>query len=165
MFGEPSDAPGECNARLFIADNYGDGTATMRCQLALGHEGLHQEKFDREGPVTITWTADERRRCDHGCGQWEHDHRSEIQCPKDADNHEYSDCAHCHQGEKPQICAACGAPYYYEEGHRRICAKEPFACPVCGENGIGPHSWPMGCPNAREAILARGVADELDLDP
>ena len=67
----------------------------MRCQLAQGHEGLHQERFDRKGgPVTITWTADERERCDHGGGgQWDHAHRDEaLQCPKDTDAHEWSDC-------------------------------------------------------------------------
>lgn len=94
MFGEPQDVDGECNARLFIADNYGDNSATIRCQLAPNHEGSHREQFEREGgQVTITWIADERRKCDHDCGQWEHDHRSEtIQCPRDADDHEYSDC-------------------------------------------------------------------------
>jgi len=49
MFGEPSDDERECNARLFLSDNYGDGTTTIRCQLAPGHEGLHREQFAREG--------------------------------------------------------------------------------------------------------------------
>ena len=126
MFGEPEDTEDECNARLFIADNYGDGTATMRCQLPLGHVGLHQEQFDRKGgPVTITWTADERRRCDHGCGRWDHEHRGGLDegCPRYADAHEFSDCAHCHPGEEAKTCAACGTPHYYEEGHRRHCPK------------------------------------------
>jgi hypothetical protein len=74
MFGEPSDVDGACNARLFIADNYGDNSATIRCQLAPGHDGPNREQFERQGPVTITWTVDERERCDHGCGQWDHDH-------------------------------------------------------------------------------------------
>lgn len=32
MYGEPEDVDGECNARLYIGDNYGDNHATMRCQ-------------------------------------------------------------------------------------------------------------------------------------
>lgn len=162
MFGEPGDAEGECNARLFIGDNYGDGTATMRCQLAPAHTGLHREEFDREGgKVTITWVADERERCDHGCGQWDHFHRDEdISCPKDADDHEWSDCAYCHPGETPKTCDRCGKPHYREEGHKRHCPQEPYACETCGEIGVGPHDWPSGCPKKREMSLGRGTADE-----
>lgn len=170
MLGEPSDEESECNARLFIADNYGDGTATIRCQLAPGHEGLHQEQFERNGHmVTITWAIDERERCDHACGQWDHDHRGRydedaIQCPRDADDHEYSDCAYCHPGETSQTCVHCGKTYYYEEGHLRHCSKKPFTCAVCGESGVGNHDWPSGCPKARDVALARGTADEFAID-
>jgi hypothetical protein len=261
MYGEPTDAESECNARLFIGDNYGDGRATMRCQLPPDHAGPHREEFSRDGgPVTITWVADERERCDHGCGQWDHDHkrvivlvtahidgshggareiyraqsgpwfsarimdgRYEIKiaevlppdvlvtvaleqysgparsitavvvdsvvhvltcgadgrtmdadfrveiarpsgCPRDADDHEFSDCAYCHPGEEAQPCATCGKPYYYEEGHKRHCPKEPFTCEICGESGVGPHAWPSGCPKEREALLARSVADEFAED-
>lgn len=167
MWGEPEDGDNECNARLFIGDNYGDGTATMRCQLPPGHEGLHREEFARDGgPVVVTWTADERKRCNHGCGQWEHAHKDEtISCPRDADDHEYSDCAYCHPGETATTCAACGKLHYYEEGHKRHCPKEPFTCAICGESGVGPHDWPTGCPKEHEALLARGTADEFAGDP
>lgn len=52
-----------CTARLYIADDWGDNSATIRCQLQDGHEGLHREKFFR-GPlqsavVVITWERDE----------------------------------------------------------------------------------------------------------
>lgn len=167
MFGEPSDVDSECNARLFIGDNYGDGTATMRCQLAHGHAGLHQEQFERKGgTVTITWAVDERERCDHGCGQWDHAHDDgeTVSCPKYADAHEWSDCPFCHPGEAPKTCGACGGTYYYEEGHKRHCPKEPFTCDVCGESGLGPHAWPSGCPKQREVFLARGTADEFSDD-
>lgn len=104
MDGEPKDVDGECNARLFIGDNFGDGTATMRCQLMSGHAGLHQEQFQRTGgPVTITWTADERRKCDHGCGHWEHDHHREhvhAQCPLYRDDHDWDTCTYCNPERK-----------------------------------------------------------------
>jgi len=201
------DVDGECNARLFIADDYGDGSATIRCRLMPGHEGVHREEFERRGStVTITWAVDERRRCDHGCGQWDHAHADHIVrataringshggalsqkgllssrlrapghyeiklvgilpgafatvevesgcgaltaaamrgdivhvqvctpdgkagdadfrvevvaplvCPRNADDHEYSDCAWCYPGKVPQTCGHCGKIYYYEAGH------------------------------------------------
>lgn len=168
MFGEPNDVENECNARLFLGDNYGDGTTTIRCGLTPGHEGLHQEQFERsDHPVTITWAVDERKRCDHGCGQWDHAHGDRYDednakhCPKDADDHEYSDCAFCHPGDPPQTCGHCGKTHYYEEGHLRHCTQKPFTCAVCGESGIGNHDWPSGCPKQREMVLGSGVADEF----
>jgi len=58
MMGPPSDVDGECNAKLYISDDYGDNTATMRCQLELNHDGLHREKF-RKNTVTVQWEVDE----------------------------------------------------------------------------------------------------------
>lgn len=163
MFGEPSDVSGECNALLFIADNYGDNEATIRCQLPLGHDDVHREQFERRGGmVTITWASDERKKCDHGCGQWTHAHRESIVCPQDAADHEFSDCAYCHPGKSPLTCGHCGKTHYYEEGHLRHCAKKPFTCAICGESGIGNHDWPSGCPKEREDFLARGTADEYE---
>jgi hypothetical protein len=61
MFGEPKDVDGECNARLFLADNYGDNHCTIRCQLSPNHEGPHEENFKQRGkPAKITWEVDER---------------------------------------------------------------------------------------------------------
>jgi len=60
MYGEPEDVKGECNARLYIADDFGDNHATMRCQLPEGHDGLHKEEFNHDSPVVITWQRDER---------------------------------------------------------------------------------------------------------
>jgi len=55
------DVDGECNARLFLADDYGDNVCTIRCQLCLNHTGPHEENFKRGGkPVKITWEVDER---------------------------------------------------------------------------------------------------------
>lgn len=62
MYGEPKDVEGECNAHLYIADDYGDNRATIRCQLPKGHDGEHREVFERgsSGEVVIRWQKDER---------------------------------------------------------------------------------------------------------
>ena len=57
------DPETRCEARLFIADDYGDNEATMKCQLKEGHEGPHLEAYTTSGgknAVTVTWTLDER---------------------------------------------------------------------------------------------------------
>lgn len=59
--GTPEDVAGECNARLYIGDDYGDNHATMRCGLFPSHEPPHKEVFERRGGmVTVTWDHDER---------------------------------------------------------------------------------------------------------
>lgn len=58
------DVEGECNAHLYIGDDYGDNSATMRCCLPSGHRGSHTEVF-RGGGATVTWILDER--CYHNC--------------------------------------------------------------------------------------------------
>jgi hypothetical protein len=61
---------GTCKARLHIADDFGDNSATIRCQLAEGHEGLHREEFQHTvyskdyknhkiNSVVVTWSEDE----------------------------------------------------------------------------------------------------------
>lgn len=58
-FGEPEDVEDQCNAHLYIGDNFGDNHATMRCQLPPGHAGPHKEVF-RYGKARIEWDTDER---------------------------------------------------------------------------------------------------------
>ncbi len=61
MSGALGPGEGECNAELHIADDYGDNHATMRCQLEPGHDGPHQEEFERANkPVVVTWWCDDR---------------------------------------------------------------------------------------------------------
>ena len=62
--GEPPDVEGECNAHLYIGDNFGDNHATMRCALKPGHEGNHVETYERipEQRVTVSWTMDEKSK-------------------------------------------------------------------------------------------------------
>ena len=66
MFGPPKDVKGQCNAKLFIGDDYGDNFVTMRCQLKPGHGGAHQEKHEprqSDGQeVTILWKNDESNK-------------------------------------------------------------------------------------------------------
>ena len=57
MYGEPKDVEGECNARLYIGDDFGDNTATMRCSMSPGHPLPHRECCSR---FTVTWNKDER---------------------------------------------------------------------------------------------------------
>jgi len=59
MFNHPEDVPNECGACLYLGDDYGDGTCTIRCQLLSGHDGLHKEVC-RDNTVNITWENDER---------------------------------------------------------------------------------------------------------
>jgi hypothetical protein len=137
MFGEPKDTENECNARLFIADNYGDGTATMRCQLVPGHDGPHKEEFSRDkdsdeaNTVVITWTRDERQMCDHGCGHWDHEHHgssSDFECLKVSYDHDTAACTYCCPGMPALTCAACGKTIYDEYMHGKYdCPKRPDA--------------------------------------
>lgn len=66
--GEPDDVAGECNAHFHVGDNFGDNSATMRCQLAFGHQGDHRETW-REGRVVLTWARQDAlcNKC-HGDG-------------------------------------------------------------------------------------------------
>jgi len=61
MFGPQGDVAGECNAHLYIGDDFGDNHATMRCQLPKGHIGVHRETFTRSeaGTIIVTWENDE----------------------------------------------------------------------------------------------------------
>jgi len=63
-----TDVEGECNARLFISDDYGDNCRTLRCPHEPGHPGDHVVKITGfNGTATILWTTDERFVCErHG---------------------------------------------------------------------------------------------------
>lgn len=62
MYGKPKDVEGQCNAHLYIGDDYGDNHATMRCHLPKGHKGVHCEQYTGSfaGSVQVTWENDER---------------------------------------------------------------------------------------------------------
>lgn len=70
MFGPPKDVEGKCNARLFVADDYGDNHCTFTCQLEPDHSGPHREAFSRTyqtaerkigSEISVTWQEDERQ--------------------------------------------------------------------------------------------------------
>ena len=45
-----------CVKVISIADDYGDNSATIKCQLGKNHEGPHEERFERKGGiVVINW--------------------------------------------------------------------------------------------------------------
>ena len=58
MFGPQPDVPGKCNAQLHIADDFGDNTATMKCQLEPGHEGRHVEVW-KSGRAKVEWEGND----------------------------------------------------------------------------------------------------------
>ena len=88
----------ECGARLYLADDYGDGTATCICQLLEGHQDPHREVFDRNGgQVTITWEKDERQRCED-CRTY-FSETDERKCMDDEPADPY--------GELVYICVSC----------------------------------------------------------
>ena len=92
MYGEPEDREGECNARLFIADNHGDNHATMRCQLKPDHTGPHQEVYNAgseafKNTVLVSWECDQTIVCNiHG--------RQRIEEP-DPDDPDVLPCSEC----------------------------------------------------------------------
>lgn len=71
-FGPPRDVDGECGARLYVADDYGDGECTIRCSLKPHHEEPHRQTWNRDGAgragvVVVTWRNDESVLCEkHG---------------------------------------------------------------------------------------------------
>lgn len=74
--GPPKDVEGQCNARLFLGDDWGDNQCTIRCKQGPDHEGPHRDEFMRDGtPVTITWVRDERHKCAI------HGQQSDDHCP------------------------------------------------------------------------------------
>jgi len=61
MYGLPDDVENECNAHLYLSDDAGDNSCTIRCQLKPGHELPHKEEFKRgDKPVIVTWYVDEQ---------------------------------------------------------------------------------------------------------
>jgi len=88
--GPPNDVPGECNARLFIGDDFGDNSATMRCSLVPGHDGSHEKRYGEPGArIVVTWEKDERGACGV-CGKldnrgldWCGDEHLDIICARD----------------------------------------------------------------------------------
>lgn len=99
----PKDVEGECNARLYIGDDNGDGTATMRCQLAPEHEPPHQETFERRGkPVIVTWYG-----C---CREEEKQFEAEYHADMEAQGLRY--CESCLDWFEDEACPICPGEDY-----------------------------------------------------
>lgn len=103
MFGAPPDKPDECNARLFLGDDYGDGTCTIRCKLPPGHEGPHKEKTNR---CLITWEKDERCNCP------KHGMQPEDWCHACHEEDRKRGQETCEHGIKREDCDACWEKEY-----------------------------------------------------
>jgi hypothetical protein len=56
----PKDITGQCNAHLYLSDDFSDSHITIRCNLKERHKGKHQNCFGRG---TVTWEKDERYVC------------------------------------------------------------------------------------------------------
>lgn len=103
-----------CGAILSIADDHGDNSATIRCQLEPGHDGPHSEKFERDdcGKVGITWEKDERVACPV-CGKLVDSRMELLMCEYGVDwgNPNNDDTWPC----KSQFCRECNTgkdPYF-----------------------------------------------------
>lgn len=125
MFGGPDDKPGECNARLFLSDDHGDNTCTIRCGLLPDHDGNHREVFTRDtsGKVNIAWAKDERHTCPrHG-----------LQPDRD--------CTPCN--DAPVMCSIHGMR---DSDMCMPCCEEDFVCPEHGaEDGNRYSCHEEGC--------------------
>ena len=129
MFQPPKDKPNECNARMFLSDDHGDGRCTIRCGLAPGHKGGHVETYknDHSGRVKITWVKDERFTCErHG-----------IQ-PVD-------ECKACY--DAPVLCSVHGMQ---ESNTCHKCYEGNYVCPVHGERDNSYGCWVGDCDHDSE---------------
>lgn len=126
MFEPPKDVPGECNARLYVGDDYGDNTSTFRCGQEPGHAGPHRETFvrDREdeaGRVVVEWDRDESAVC--------------TRCGKRKPKEEMRDGVCCF------VCPACNQerdiPHGWARDWSGVCSHcemvISFTCTQCGK--------------------------------
>ena len=56
---ELRDVPGECNARVYLRDEFEDERIEIRCRLPAGHEGEHRVECHTVGNALIVWDTDE----------------------------------------------------------------------------------------------------------
>ncbi len=68
MSDSTKDIESECNARLYLADDYGDNPCTFRCRLSPGHLGEHTVIFATKNDsipyrAMISWHEDESSKC------------------------------------------------------------------------------------------------------
>ena len=130
----PKDVEGECNARLFLADDHGDNGTTFRCQRRPGHAHGHRERFPQpggNGTVTVFWPIDESAICSN-CGKREARGRMEdgqccFTCPTCGKTRSI-----VYRGEDGQccfVCPACGERRDQEDRQDGTCC---YPCSKCG---------------------------------
>jgi hypothetical protein len=114
-----------CKATLSIADDHGDNSATIHCQLEEGHIGPHTEKFFRNADqaVEITWLRDESN-----------DDRMFAYCNNCKKNKEIKwDSFRCKEGEE-----TFDVEYAYDSDPYE---KPITPCPFCGQRTLVIKNW------------------------
>lgn len=117
-----------CGAILYIGDDYGDNSTTMRCQLMEGHVPPCKEVYDkdRDGAsqhVEVTWTADERETCEKCSVRAEHE-----------------DTTFCYDCER-KLCLPC----YGVQSSEDISHCEKCYSVICGNCQPSHACLPCGC--------------------
>lgn len=118
MSDKPEDVASRCNARLYLADDYGDNTCTFCCQLDEGHGGKHNAAFnmgmnaETSNLVEVTWEQD--MRCYHEFVECEHEWK--------VDGEGWWRCEKCYwltcvrTVSIPRMCKFCGCEEGNEDG-------------------------------------------------
>jgi hypothetical protein len=138
MFGPQKDKPNQCNARMFLGDDYGDNDATFRCQLPVGHEGPHQEKFERKQMAPTDIWPNPPKSCGKAVISWEFDER--FDCPYHGVQNT-SECRVCDDArrnyEHENACEKCFG--YGDISGETLCVR-------CAGTGYDPEK----CPEKKE---------------
>lgn len=122
MFNGPQpENEGKCNAVLRVGDDFGDNSATFRCQLEPNHDDLHKETWGEEGDKkTITWEKDERETCPQCSNLFDSRHNW---------HNEYQPLEFpcCYK----TICVTCSEKFV--KNFKNLCRGDRIVCSQCSE--------------------------------
>lgn len=102
MFDQTTNIPTKCGACLYLGDDFGDNTATLRCTEPIEHHPPHRKLYvrrDGSQRIEVTWTEDEREQC--------------AECKMKVDSTAYCDgckndlCIPCLDKRQPSNCTTC----------------------------------------------------------
>jgi len=135
-----------CGAILSIADDHGDNTATMSCQLPEGHGCRHRNEYSSHsgGNVTVEWEKDERVNCGV-CGKLRKDY---VRC--------------MHKGCDKLLCEEC-AEVQLSDGvwYDKLRCKEHMHEQEKKDDDKGEDSTPTACRGVHEEGQA-GSSNQAD---